>query len=573
MTPPAAICGWKSSVAAYERTAARSGSWRRRSLAALALISFLSPIGVASQQASGDGARREIFAGSELENYIRYLQSTDGAPEYPWSVRPFSPRAIDHLLSRDAQSPWRWRYDLGPHRPGAVKLEVIPPSVSVRFNSNFPYGSNDGPIWAGRGITSAAQAGFYLGIGPISLTVAPMVFRSENRGFTLENPGAQCPPSCADPLFHNLVDRPQRFGDRPYQRFDPGQSTLSFDALGVSAGITTADEWWGPTQEYPYLLGDNAPGFPHVYFATGHPTGVLIGKLQARVIYGRLDQSAYSPVSGSKYYVSPNEPGRVRFASGIITTLQPRGLPGLELGIGRFFHSAWPATGIPRGYLLDPFRGFLGSTSSIAPATNQLASGFARWVFPHSGLEIYGEYGRDDYNYDFRDLVQEPDHDRTYSVGLRKVLRRTADSFNAFRFELMNYQLPTLARLGRGEGAIYLHSILVQGHTNRGQLLGSSLGVGAAAGSTFGWDRYTRNGRVSIVWERAVPQDSGTFYLGGNVNPRSTDVSHTLRFERVVFLRAMDLTSGAGITREFNRDFRRDEWNLNALVQARYRIP
>lgn len=64
----------------------------------------------------------------------------------------------------------------------------------------------------------------------------------------------------------------------------------------------------------------------------------------------------------------------------------------------------------------------------------------------------------------------------------------------------------------------------------------------------------------------------GTFYYNGIVNSRSIDVSHATRLERVMFLSSMDITSGATLVREFNRDFRLDTWNLNALIEARFRL-
>src|SRR5207247_2147994 len=147
------------------------------------------------------------------------------------------------------------------------------------------------------------------------------------------------------------VDRPDMFGRGSYKRIDPGQSTLSLDVLGVQAGFSTANESWGPMQDYPFLLGANAPGIPRVFFGTGNPINIFIGRFTGRVIYGRLDQSDLSPIQGSKYFVSATDPGRVRFASGFATAIQPRGLDGLEIGLARFVHSVRPSTGLPKGYL------------------------------------------------------------------------------------------------------------------------------------------------------------------------------------------------------------------------------
>ncbi len=543
---------------------------RSRLATALFMLAVGSvPLGA---QTTNAGGRHEIFAGSEIENYLRYQQSMGGAPIYPWSLRPFSPSEVEHLLS-GAVIGWSSHYDIGPLHPGRWEMDVIAPAASVRFNSSFPYGYNDGALWAGKGLTTAIQGGFFLRYGPLSLTVAPIAFRSENSAFTLEPAGAICPPTCADPNFPKTVDRPQRFGNSSYTRIDPGQSTLRLDAFGASAGITTANEWWGPAQIYPYLLGNNAPGFVHVFFGTQKPVNIFIGHLSARVLYGRLDQSAYSPVKSPKYAVD-TFPGRVRFASGVLTVFQPRGINGLEIGLARFFDSSWPASGIPGAYLRRPLRGPFSSSYEVGNSTStansdQLGSVFARWVFPHSALELYGEYGREDSQADLRAFIQEPDFTRAYSLGLRKAFNKTPDGFSAVHFELMNYQLPELARY-RGDGITYTHNGIPQGQTNRGQLLGAPLGVGTAAGSTLGWDRYDARGRTTFAWERVVSQERGLYFKTGVVDPRAEDVSHALRVQRVTFLRSLDLTSGVTLVRDLNRNFQNDAWNLNAILEVRY---
>ncbi len=90
------------------------------------------------------------------------------------------------------------------------------------------------------------------------------------------------------------IDLPQHFGDGPYTRVDPGQSSLRLDARGVAAGLSTANQHWGPAAEHPLLLGSNAPGFLHAFLGTSEPVDVWIGSLHGRVVYGRLRQSGYS---------------------------------------------------------------------------------------------------------------------------------------------------------------------------------------------------------------------------------------------------------------------------------------
>ena len=286
--------GWKCTVGVAVRTASRPV---QNAMLSTVLLAALAAAPAAAQSPASSG-RHEIFAGSELENYLRWIQSFDTASTRQWSVRPFAPAEIDDILSHKSAGPWSARFDLGGGARPTSELQIIPPTVSARFNSGFPFGSNDGPIWAGRGLTTAAQIGLFARFGPLSITLAPMVFRAENAAFAVAPATRVCSPSCGDVQYQTLVDLPQRFGNTAYQRFDPGQSTIRLDAAGAAIGISTANEWWGPAQEYPFLLGNNAPGFAHAFIGTSGPLNVYVGRLSARVIYGRLEQSAYSPVTG-----------------------------------------------------------------------------------------------------------------------------------------------------------------------------------------------------------------------------------------------------------------------------------
>ena len=553
----------------------------------LALASvFVIPLRVSAQDtvavplAVKDTGAREaphhVMVGSDDENYLRYLQDAGLAPQYPWSLREFSQPELATMAVKSGSHPWSSKGDYKDY-PAKYSFKILPVNVVFRFNSAFPYGSNDGAVWAGRGLTSAIDLGFAFRAGPLSVTINPIAFRAENASFQLQANGVPGSPY-ADPLFPAGIDRPQRFGARAYSRVDPGESTVRLDVFGVAAGVSTANMGWGPMELYPYILGANASGFPHAFVGTSNPIPILIGKIHGRVVWGRLDQSDYSPVAGTTFYSSKLEAGTRRFVSGAVGIFEPRGVPGLELGVARFFHSVWPRTGIPRRYFTKPFEailknslsgpaGFVGGTDP-GVGDNQLASAFIRWVFPSNGFEVYGEYGREDHSAQERDFLQEPDHSRTYGLGLRKVFRNDSLRLSAFRIELINYELPTLAR-HRSEGGIYIHGELRQGHTNRGQLLGSDTGVGSGGGSLISWDRYDRSGAISIGWTRTIREQAGDFYITGLTNPRANDVQNALTFARVRYSRNGEFTSCVTMVREYNRDFQGDAWNMNLVIGYR----
>ena len=107
-------------------------------------------------------------------------------------------------------------------------------------------------------------------------------------------------------------------------------------------------------------------------------------------------------------------------------------------------------------------------------------AGSARWAFPQSGFEVYAEYGREDHNWNLRDFILEPEHSGGYVLGLSKILQSTPEKFYAIRAEFMNLQVSQLIR-GRSESPFYKHGRQRQGHTERGQVLGSAAGNGGNA--------------------------------------------------------------------------------------------
>ncbi len=505
----------------------------------------------------------DYSTGSEFEDYLRALQIAGLTRLYPWSVRGFSQREVSHLATADSGGPWRLSGKLAFGRAA-----LGPMTVRATFNSAYPYGANDGPVWAGRGLTTSLSGGGAAILGPLSVVIAPMAFRATNAAFPLQYNALPYPERFRSGIGAGSVDLPQRFGDGPYTRLDPGNSAIRFDSKAVTIGASTANEWIGPATEYPFLLGNNAAGFPHLFLGTGEPANLWLAHVHARVSWGKLDQSDYSPVKGTAHYISASNRGTVRLTTYVTLVAMPRGIPGLEVGAGRFLHVPY-RTGEPSGaFWRKPFKVFFlkneyagGDTAGV---DNQLASAFFRWVFPKSGIEVYGERGYEDQFYDIRDLIQRPDHEREYMLGFQKTLFRADSALDVIKGELINFQFPA--------GSVYLHEQLVQGHTNRGQLLGAAIGVQTAAASTLSWTRYTQAGRTTATFRRIVRADKGQYLVTGVVDPRSSDVIIAAGLERMRFGRRIDVGAKVEAMQDFNRNFAKDVPNLNLQLTGRLRL-
>jgi hypothetical protein len=545
-------------------------------LTVLAATGFaVTPATSSAQSArSIEGASGGVYVGGDLDNYLRYLESLGKTPVLPWGLRGFSPSVVDSLTSVRGKHPWADSW-LFAKQNAPAHFRVLPVEVTERYNSSYPYGINEGPVWAGRGLTSSVSAGFTFAAGPLTAVVKPIVFRAENQGFVLRPTGYPGNGRFADPLWPLEIDRPQRFGSRAYSHFDLGETTLRIDLLGVSLGATTANEWWGPSTVFPYLVGNNAAGVPRIFLGTQSPTNIYIGTLQARVEYGLEAQSGFSPVSGPNTYTSPDSSGRTRLMSGLVVTFSPKIFPGLEIDGARYFHDAWTGH-FDAAALRTPFEGLLKQSIPRGISIpgiddrdvlkNQLASVSIRWVLPHSGVDIYGEYGREDHAENTRALEAEPDLTRTAMAGFRKAFQHAdSSSFDAVRAEVFDGD-PTTMGLHRPEGRTYIHFPIRQGNTEEGKVIGAGVGIGAPSAATLAWDRYRSDGRTSFYLMK-MSQNTPTNLAS---DPQTTAVAgaSALRFTRfgnatfdLAAVRTNRVLSGWG------------GWNLSASVGAVAPIP
>lgn len=507
---------------------------------------------VAAVPARAQELSAPAVVGSVAEDYLRSLQSLGAIPTGAWSIRGFSARELDRYQPVPGTHPWSHRAEFrgaGGDSAGGPAVALVPLQLDAWYNTSFPFGMNDGVVWRGRGLTASVQGGVTARWRWLSATLQPQLAWSANDEFTLMQPLSAGSPY-SNPFSPRGVDAPQRFGTDPVVALHPGQSTLRADALGLTAGISTANQWWGPMSDFPFLLGNNAPGFLHAFAGTSQPLDVWVGRVHGRIIYGRLEQSAWAETHPDSMR---------RFAAGIIGTFSPRGAPGLEVGAARFFHTVWMGPLGGDDFLL-PFRALLKDKRSVAGDTteagaggdqqNQLASIFFRWVFPGSGFEAYGEFGREDHSANTFDLMQEPEHASSYGLGVRKAALIDGRMW-AVRGELMNFQRSTLQH-HRIQGGIYLHTFVRQGHTHLGQLLGAGMAVGAGAGAKVAVERFSERGSWGAHWMRLVTMDE----FGGRPDRRpNLSVQHVLGVEHRRVVGPLEVGALLAGVYEMNRHF------------------
>jgi hypothetical protein len=499
--------------------------------------------------------RSEWFADADGERYARLQQLLGERPMTTWSMRalPDAARTAGDAASSDGVRRLRSR-------------------VGVSYNTGVPWGFNDGAVWQGRGATIAASGGFTLDAGPLHVVVAPTVFRAENRAFDTFDGQRDC-AALPDPQYPTTVDVPQRFGCAAYARLDPGQSELRLEGFGLRAGLSSANQWWGPATTFPFLLSTNAAGVPRLFLGTTRGIGTPIGRFHGEVHWGRLEQSDW---------FTPTGIARARrFGAGVVGVFKPAFLPGLEVGGGRYFHAPWPSGEIPARFWTRPVLPFLKdritaqngaipSDPTSVDGENQLASAFARWGIPAATFEMYAEFGREDNSADVRDLLVDPDQQSALMVGFQKAWIGASSARWIVRGEALDHRMRSIDRF-RGGASIYTHaSGSNQGHTVLGQLLGAATGPGSASGAVAGVDRWDASGRLSVHLMRIVRRQRFVTALPITRDDRGLDVAYAVDLERRLLQSGRDLTAGAALIWNANRDFRQDVTNAQFRLAWRF---
>lgn len=450
------------------------------------------------------GAAVGAPVGGDVERYIHALEITGRIAPTPWATRPFSAADLQELLDAPTTKDHPWRDAM---RRSTGKRVALGGAAFIGANSGFPWGSNDGPIWQGRGLNAALSLNASVRWGRLTAVVAPIGFVAQNSSFPLMATRSDVSPY-GEALFPFNLDLPQRFGDRAYHRIDAGESSISLRGLGLATGLSTAAQGWGPGESFPAVLGPNSGGFPHLFVGTtGRGIRVpRIGRVQGRYVLGVLNQSLYSPVLGGEDFVGGRESGTKRVAVGMTVSYTPAVLPTLELGATRFYHSPYRDASQRWSAWSKPFEGILKNSldersgpvgDQNGDFDNQLASAFARWSFPGRGAEVSFEYFREDHSWDSRDLAAEPENNAAVIASFRAATHRSESELALLTFEYFDGDIPPIGQ-ARGQGGLYIHGTMLQGHTQRGQLLGSPVGAGAMTGQSASWERFTRRGSTRI---------------------------------------------------------------------------
>ena len=497
------------------------------------------------------GQVRTFSPASERGVYARMLEARGALPTFPLIFRGLNTEAFASDAA-DSLAPWILGRDNRIRRIGKsnVTVATIPLELETQINSKYPRSANDGALWAGKGLSVQVRGGVRIGWGPLTGTFLPTIYYARNASFETADVPFPDRSAFAYPWSAN-IDLPQRFGADPFTKYDWGQSGVRLNLGRFTAAFSNENMWWGPALRNPIVMGSTAPGFAHVDLGTGTPVATVIGQLEARVIWGQLGESDY-------FDQQPDN--NRRYITGITLGYRPSFLPELVLGATRVFYQTWPTDGIGASELFDVFGEFFNTGGRdtlpdgrvVNDRTDQIASFVARWVLPESGFEAFVEWARNDFSGSIRDLTLQPDHSRGYTLGFQK----TIGSGSAV--SRVSGEFTTLGRsstfLHRASPPFYIHGIVTQGYTHRGQLLGAAIGPGGQS-QFLGFDRYTADGRWGVFIERIRFNDDHSFQTFSSVGFENVEITVGASVFR--FLTGFEVGGRIELSRRLN-------WNFNA---------
>lgn len=390
------------------------------------------------------------------------------------------------------------------------------PEVYGIINSAIPYSMNDGALWAGRGLSTRITTGWAGANGGWRLIIAPELLFSSNAQFDFNRDrnkffSPTVPEARWGGGFANFwyvqpfsADVPWRMGARTVAHLAPGQSGIWYRRAAAEVGATTENAWWGPGVRNAILLSDNAPGIPRVELRSAHPLRTRVGAFEWRWFSGALSESPYFDTD------TLND---VRSIAAAALTWRPSFAPTLTVGAARAVYGTVSGYGTTPFHFFDVFR----STSKRAPSglppgspidsmlqpsgQAQLASLFARWVFPPAGAEVYAEWARQNFPRSLRDLLIAPSYSDGYTVGLQWRRPAPGDA-TTLRVQAEITDLEQSPGFNDREvDVFYTSRRVLQGYTQRGQVLGAAIGPGGSS-QWLAVDRVSPRGSFGVTFSR-----------------------------------------------------------------------
>ncbi len=405
-------------------------------------------------------------------------------------------------------------------------FQMLPLRTKTSYNSTYARSYNDGPVWQGKGLTLQTQVGFTGRYGRIRYTFAPIAYWSQNRSFDLaENTDSDINPFNYQFNTRGFIDYVQRFGSNNFFDFHLGQSEIRAVFNWFTIGLSTQNIVLGPAQVNSIILDNSGAMVPHIDLGTNVPIKTIIGDIEAKMYWGRMSASDYS----NELSTNQNQ-----YFTALSIGYSPKWIEGLYLGANRAFYKKWEDF---------VFSDYVSAISRFFPPQervfgnddlDQTGSFTMRWSFAEVGFEAYMEFAKSDFGGNvFR---SEPEHGRAITLGFIKLLELKGVDVK------LSYEHSTIGQpknsIYRGYNRYYSHSVVRNGYTHRGQLLGAGVGPGSSS-NWFDAKAYFGKGMIGATMQR-IRFDDDYFFENFNIKEHhdfewtwGLQYEHLSRFGRI----------------------------------------
>ena len=375
------------------------------------------------------------------------------------------------------------------------------------YNTAAPYGQNDGALWQGKGYNTSLTAGVRLEAYGLELTVKPQLCWQENREFEYM-PGVY--GSEYSYFWKGNIDLVQRYGDSSFWTFDWGDTEIRYTWHTLTVGFGSQSPWLGPAWLNPMLGSNNAGTYPKFDIGLRKQRVVIpglnwnLGEIEGRIWTGYLSESDYFDTDNDNNH---------NMINGFAVAYSPSFIPGMTLSVNKICLCKWEDRSIKY------FNPFYDSNE----LEDQKASFCIDWIFPQVGFEVYGELGIDDYSYR---KMPNPFHTAIYTVGAKKTFSiiKKYGIFAELLFEWNNFEMSQDFQLQWKYMGYYSHSLISQGYTQNGQIIGA--GSGYFGNSQYlGVKLYYKKGFINIFAHRNAPDNNYIYNMSVNAGDNFSQLS------------------------------------------------
>lgn len=401
-----------------------------------------------------------------------------------------------------------------------LSWKIYGPDWYNSFNTAAPYGQNDGALWQGRGYNTGLSAGARFEAYGLEATLKPQISFSQNMAFDIIEPhSAYKKPAFTVKAgsygYYGLayIDAPQRFGNKPFFTFDWGDTEIRYTWKTLTVGFGTQNIWLGPAKLNPIIHSNNAASYPKLDLGLRRTSvylpklGWYLGDVEVRGWWGQLTESDW---------FDNDDSNNKNLIAGFSAAWAPPYLTGFSIGVNRTMLSYWSNIGT---YGLFKIYNPKISGEAGSDENDQRFSLVLDYLMPKVGFELYFEWARNDFSPNLDYIIRYPFHSQAWTFGAQKAFELPKELKLQVLLELTFLETSAdYDRLINWSSSFYVHHRVIQGHTNRGQWLGSGIGTGGNS-QYLGFRLYHKRGSVDFFIQRQNPDLDYTMYIDSKKYP------------------------------------------------------